>query len=84
MKTGANYFLGAPNTRSASCVTSSTRVTRDPFYTGANQEERCTVVSRVAQTFLRFDPLEVFQTEDPDSYPDPRQTSRNLSHSVAQ
>jgi uncharacterized protein YdiU (UPF0061 family) len=61
----ANHALGVPSTRAASCVTSATRAVRDMFYTGDNKEERCTVVARVAKTFLRFGSLEIFHAQDP-------------------
>lgn len=57
--------LGVPTTRAGSCVTSSTRVVRDMFYTGNNIEERATVIMRIAQTFLRFGSFEIFKGTDP-------------------
>ena len=39
----AMHFLHVPTTRSASCVTSSSTVQRDPFYDGGVIDEKCTV-----------------------------------------
>ena len=39
----AMYFLHVPTTRSASCITSSSTVQRDPFYDGGVIDEKCTV-----------------------------------------
>ena len=36
-----------------SCVTSDTRVVRDIFYDGNPIMERCTIVSRIAPSFIR-------------------------------
>jgi len=35
------------------CVTSDSQVVRDMFYDGRPKMEQCTIVSRIAQTFLR-------------------------------
>eukprot|EP00794_Sanderia_malayensis_P003498 gene3499-3998_t len=61
----AMYFLGIPTTRSASCVTSDTRVVRDMFYDGNPMMERATIISRIAPTFLRFGSFEIFKPKDP-------------------
>ena len=50
----ALHFLGIPSTRSGSCVTSSSVVQRDPFYDGRVIDEACTIITRIAPTFLRF------------------------------
>lgn len=39
--------------QAGSCVTSDSYVTRDVFYNGNNIDERCTIVSRIAPTFIR-------------------------------
>ena len=39
-------------------------VTRDIFYTGNNIQERCTVISRIAPTFIRFGSFEIFKGVD--------------------
>ena len=57
--------LGTPTTRSASIVTSDTRVVRDVFYTGDHIQERATVITRLAPTFLRFGSFEVCKPRDP-------------------
>uniref|UniRef100_UPI00358FB6D1 protein adenylyltransferase SelO, mitochondrial n=1 Tax=Myxine glutinosa TaxID=7769 RepID=UPI00358FB6D1 len=61
----AMHHLGIPTTRAASCTTSDTRVLRDPFYDGNSQMENCTVVLRIAPTFLRFGSFEIFKATDP-------------------
>jgi len=60
----AHYYLGIPTTRSASVVTSDTAVIRDIFYTGNPKEEQATVITRIAQTFLRFGSFEIFKSTD--------------------
>ncbi|RWS31160.1 selenoprotein O-like isoform X1 [Leptotrombidium deliense] len=61
----AMHFLGIPTTRAATCITSDDTVTRDMFYDGHPRNERCTVVSRIAQTFIRFGSFEIIKTVDP-------------------
>lgn len=61
----AMHHLGIPTTRALSCVTSETRVMRDIFYSGNPIMEKCTVVSRLAPTFLRFGSFEIFKPLDP-------------------
>ncbi|KAI6646551.1 Selenoprotein O [Oopsacas minuta] len=60
----AMYNLGVPTTRAGSCITSDSRVVRDIFYSGNPIEERCTIVSRIAPTFIRFGSFEIFKTRD--------------------
>ncbi|KAM8892082.1 selenoprotein O1 [Spinachia spinachia] len=60
----AMHFLGVPTTRAASVVTSDTRVTRDVYYSGNPRNERCSVVVRIAPTFLRFGSFEIFKQAD--------------------
>ncbi|XP_067140462.1 protein adenylyltransferase SelO-1, mitochondrial-like [Centruroides vittatus] len=60
----AMHYLGIPTTRAGSCVTSDTKVIRDIFYDGHPVLERCTIVSRIAPTFLRFGSFEIFKTID--------------------
>eukprot|EP00891_Asterochloris_glomerata_P009836 jgi/Astpho2/9836/Aster-03800 len=63
----ALYHLGIPTTRAGSVVTSDDRVTRDLLYTGNPIRERCSVVMRIAPTFLRFGTFEVFRKRDPQT-----------------
>ena len=37
---------------------------RDPFYDGNALEERCTIVSRIAETFFRFGSFEIFKKSE--------------------
>ncbi|XP_076437251.1 protein adenylyltransferase SelO, mitochondrial-like isoform X2 [Babylonia areolata] len=60
----AIHHLGIPTTRAGSCVTSDSTVTRDIFYNGNPTEERCSIVLRIAQSFLRFGSFEIFKPED--------------------
>lgn len=46
--------LGIPSTRAASLVTSDLYVSRDPLNNGQRILERCSVVLRVAPTFIRL------------------------------
>ncbi|KAK7390709.1 hypothetical protein VNO78_18733 [Psophocarpus tetragonolobus] len=50
----AMHHLGIPTTRALSLVSTGNLVTRDMFYDGNPKEEPGAVVSRVAQSFLRF------------------------------
>ena len=49
----AMFHLGIPTTRAGACVTSQSTVVRDVFYDGNPKYEKCTVVLRIASTFLR-------------------------------
>lgn len=60
----AMHYLGIPTTRAGSCITSDSRVVRDIFYDGHPVSERCTIVLRIAPTFLRFGSFEIFKTMD--------------------
>ena len=42
----------------------TTKYHRDPFYDGNALEERCTTISRIAQTFFRFGSFEIFKNAD--------------------
>ncbi len=50
----AMYHLGVPTTRSLSLILSGDNVTRDMFYNGNPKQEKGAIVSRVAESFLRF------------------------------
>ncbi|XP_068612965.1 protein adenylyltransferase SelO-1, mitochondrial-like isoform X2 [Brachionichthys hirsutus] len=58
------FFLGVPTTRAGSLVTSDSRVVRDVYYSGHPRHERCSVVLRIAPTFLRFGSFEIFKQAD--------------------
>uniref|UniRef100_A0A3Q1IW04 Selenoprotein O n=1 Tax=Anabas testudineus TaxID=64144 RepID=A0A3Q1IW04_ANATE len=60
----AMFFLGVPTTRAGSVVTSDSRVIRDIYYSGNPRHERCSVVLRIAPTFLRFGSFEIFKQAD--------------------
>lgn len=60
----AIFALGIPTTRAGSVVTSDSRVMRDVFYSGNPCMERCSVVLRIAPTFIRFGSFEIFKRED--------------------
>ncbi|KFV96062.1 Selenoprotein O, partial [Eurypyga helias] len=62
----AMFHLGIPTTRAGTCVTSDSKVIRDIFYDGNPKSERCTVVLRIASTFIRFGSFEIFKP--PDEY----------------
>jgi len=61
----ALFHLGIPTTRAASIVTSDSYVPRDPNYSGAVIPERCSIVSRLAPSFLRLGSFEIFKPQDP-------------------
>lgn len=60
----AMHFLGVPTTRAGACITSDSEVVRDIFYDGHPIKEKCTIVLRIAPTFLRFGSFEIFKTMD--------------------
>lgn len=59
------HYLNIPTTRSGTCVTSDTTVQRDPYYDGTVLEEKCSVVSRIAENFFRFGSFEIFKSATP-------------------
>lgn len=63
----AMHNLGIPSTRAGSCVTSQSRVVRDMFYDGHPKNEQCTIVSRIAKTFLRCGSFEIFKPTDSET-----------------
>ncbi|CAG5131157.1 unnamed protein product [Candidula unifasciata] len=63
----AMYHLGIPTTRAGTCITSDSKVIRDIFYDGHPVQERCTIVLRIAPTFLRFGSFEIFKPTDPET-----------------
>ncbi|XP_034336924.2 protein adenylyltransferase SelO, mitochondrial [Magallana gigas] len=63
----AIHHLGIPTTRAGSCVTSDSRVVRDIFYDGHPIQERCSIVLRIAPTFLRFGSFEIFKATDSET-----------------
>ena len=65
----AMYFLHVPTTRSASCITSSSTVQRDPFYDGGVIDEKCTVKPRfIACPYVLTSPLSSAPVYDILSY----------------
>ena len=58
------HYLGVPTTRAGTIVTSDSTVTRDMFYTGNAVQEKCTVILRIAPTFLRFGSFEISNPVD--------------------
>uniref|UniRef100_A0A8C5VA56 Selenoprotein O n=1 Tax=Microcebus murinus TaxID=30608 RepID=A0A8C5VA56_MICMU len=60
----AMFHLGIPTTRAGACVTSESTVVRDVFYDGNPKYEQCTVVLRIAPTFIRFGSFEIFKSAD--------------------
>ena len=61
----AMHHLGIATTRAATCIVSQEdRVLRDMFYDGHGKMEACAVISRIAETFIRFGTFENFKTRD--------------------
>ena len=58
----AMYHLGIPTTRAATLITSDTEIDRDIEYNGNVIQEKATIISRLAPTFIRFGS---FQIADP-------------------
>jgi uncharacterized protein YdiU (UPF0061 family) len=59
------HALGVPTTRAGAVITSDSMIVRDQFYDGNPRRERCSVVLRIAPTFLRFGSFEVWLPSDP-------------------
>ncbi|MEQ2162978.1 Protein adenylyltransferase SelO-1, mitochondrial, partial [Goodea atripinnis] len=60
----AMFALGIPTTRAASIVTSDLYVTRYPLNNGERISECCSVVMRLASSFIRFGSFEIFLGQD--------------------
>ncbi|KAI2653463.1 Protein adenylyltransferase SelO-1, mitochondrial [Labeo rohita] len=60
----AVFALGIPTTRAGSVVMSDSRVMRDIYYDGNPRMERCSVVLRIAPSFIRFGSFEIFKRAD--------------------
>uniref|UniRef100_A0A3Q2PRS0 Selenoprotein O n=1 Tax=Fundulus heteroclitus TaxID=8078 RepID=A0A3Q2PRS0_FUNHE len=60
----AMFALGIPTTRAASLVTSDLHVSRDPPNNGERVSECCSVVMRLAPSFIRFGSFQIFQGRD--------------------
>ena len=61
----AMFHLGIPTTRAPTCITSfESTVIRDKFYDGRAKMEPCTVITRAAETFLRFGSFEIAKERD--------------------
>ncbi len=63
----AMHSLGIPTTRAATCIVSDKKIARDQFYDGNPKMENCAVVSRLAQSFIRFGSFEIFKPRNVDS-----------------
>lgn len=61
----AMYYLRVPTTRAATIITSDTYVDRDVKYNGDLKQERATVISRIAPTFIRFGSFQICDKYDP-------------------
>jgi len=61
----AMFHLNIPTTRAASLIVSDTKCMRDPLYDGHPLYEPCTIVSRIAPSFIRFGSFEIFKDTDP-------------------
>ena len=60
----ANHYLGVPTTRAGTIVTSDTKVERDIFYDGNAIQERATIITRLAHSFIRFGSFEIAKGTD--------------------
>ena len=59
--------VATTTTITSTIITSDTRVVRDVFYTGNPIQERCTVITRLAPSFIRFGSFEVAKGPDPET-----------------
>lgn len=64
----AMHNLGIPTTRAMTCIVGDDKVERDMFYNGNPKMESCSVISRLAQSFIRFGSFEIFKPLDRNSY----------------
>jgi len=76
----AHHALGIPTTRAGSLVTSDTRIERDPVYNGNVIQERATIITRLAETFIRFGSFEIAYGHNDISAQPQRCTHTSLSH----
>jgi uncharacterized protein YdiU (UPF0061 family) len=60
----AMFHLGIPTTRALSLINSETLAMRDMFYDGNAKQERCAIVCRVSESFLRFGHFELPATRE--------------------
>lgn len=60
----AVFYLGIPTTRAGCCVTSDSTVIRDIFYDGRPIAENCTLVTRIAPSFIRFGSFQICKGPD--------------------
>jgi uncharacterized protein YdiU (UPF0061 family) len=58
------YELGFPTTRALSLIDSKSLAKRDPMYNGKVINEKCAIVTRVANSFMRFGSFEIFVDQD--------------------
>jgi uncharacterized protein YdiU (UPF0061 family) len=58
------YHLGIPTTRAGTCITSDSTVIRDIFYDGNPILEKCTIITRIAPSFIRFGSFEICKPTD--------------------
>lgn len=79
------YFLGVPTTRALSCVQSTDTVPRDIKYNGNVRDEKCTVVIRLAPTFIRFGSFQLALKNDynPQRGGDPSKFDVNMIRELA-
>jgi uncharacterized protein YdiU (UPF0061 family) len=61
----AMHSLGIPTTRAGSIITSNTKVIRDALYDGHTKEEQCTILLRLAPSFIRFGSFEITASTGP-------------------
>ena len=56
----AMHFLNIATTRAGSCIVSDSQVMRDIHYDGNPKMEKCAMVLRIAESFIRFGSFEAF------------------------
>lgn len=59
------HHLNIPTTRAGTIVTSDSTVVRDIFYDGNPIMEKCTIITRIAPSFIRFGSFEICKPVDP-------------------
>ncbi len=61
------HALGIPTTRCASLILSDTLAIRDIHYNGNPKPEKCSIISRISPSFLRFGSFEIAEKINPST-----------------
>ncbi|KAI3379087.1 hypothetical protein SNEBB_010681, partial [Seison nebaliae] len=77
------HHLGIPTSRSASCIVSlDMTVTRDPWNNGELKQENCAVITRIAETFIRFGSFEISKEDNTSKRRGPSFGNQKIIHQL--